>query len=796
MFRTRLSLLAASLALVVVPLPAAMGQCLEQRIENPTPIEGAEFGGALWIEGGTLLAGGAGGLHAYEHDGQRWALEQSISGTFSTWNDRVDFDGQRIIAGGSREANIFVRQGGRFVHEQRIDQPHPDAYSFGRSTAIEGNIAVIAEMDVSDLWVYKRESDGWQQIQFIERPPGLIEASSFPRYAYNLELEDGWLFISASNADRSGVRRAGVVVAYRRQSDGTFANPQVIATPEPGHIEEINEPVMRNGVLAVTSRGIDASATDQVVAHTFRLEGETWVYDQAVRGSGTNDRLYATIGLSPDASQMLVSDRDRGRVYAFERDASGMYNEVGRVGAESGLRFSYAGLASDGRTAYIGAPSQYVDEVPEVGAVAIIDVLCERCTADLTGDGRADVADLLEFLNLYERGDPAADFDGDGVLTPADLGVFQTALDAGCPPLPTGCQPRPVETITEFGAIGDVIVEGDLVYAHTSERGFVVLDVRNPAAPVEIASLPAYGQFDRYPVEIEKRGDVVFFFGPDSELTVADVSDPRLPEIIGTGARTPGFFGLELSGDRLAFRNGSFTSIVFDVSDPAFPRSLVQIGVGNDLAGRDGYFFVTGGYELEAGSMAVIGPDFEVLAERPVIGEGLSITLDQTEDVAYTSSLNFRGSPPVGGFLTAFDVSDPANPVEIGVVSGGGRFALAERNGYLYAADRGGVLVYDVRDPANMEYVQFLPGPSRDVAVVGHYLWAFGDDSNLYVSDIATCFPCRADLDSDGQATVYDMLAFLRLYEASDPSADFNQDGMISVIDVYAFQRAVRAGCE
>ncbi|MEQ8317819.1 MAG: GC-type dockerin domain-anchored protein [Phycisphaerales bacterium] len=786
---------ALSIALTCSLAPAALGQCLEQRIENPRPIEGAEFGTGVWLEGDRLVVSG-GGIHIYSRFEGEWQLQQTIDGSSgaSSASGRVDFDGTRIVAGGNREAFVFVEEAGRFVVEQRIDQPHPDAYSFARSNAIEGDTLVLAELDGADLWVYQRDDDNWQQSQLIEYPSHLVEATSFPRYAYNLELRDGWLFVSASNADRLGVRRAGVVVAYRQQPDGTFADPQVIATPEPGHIEEINEPIMRNGVLAVTSRGIDATTADQIVAHTFRLEGGTWSYDQAVRGSGTNDRLYATIGLSSDASQMLVSDRDRGHVYAFERDASGLYHEVGRVGAESGLVFSYAGLASDGRTAYVGAPGQRIDGVPEVGAVAVIDVLCERCTADLTGDGRADTADVLVFLNLFELGDLAADFDGDGVLTPADLDAFQIALAAGCPPRPIGCQPRIVKTIDEFGPVGAVLLDGSFAYAHSTSMGFLVLDVRDPTAPVLLGGLPASDLAGR----ISRNGETAYFAGPDRELVVADVSDPTSPEVLGTFDAVEDLLHATASGDLVAMtraRADRGGAIVFDVSDP---RSPVEVGEirGNAFVARNDLFVAAAGQHLEVGSLAVYDAGLVRIAEAPVNGEGQSIALNTSGDVAFVHSLNFYGPPPVGGFITAFDVRDPTNPVEIGRIAGAGRFSLVERNGYLYAGDQGGIYVYEVRDPSAMRLVHFVPTAARGADLLDHYLWASNGVGGLSIVDIATCLPCRADLDGDGEATVYDVLAFLRLFDAGDPSADFNQDGRLSLVDLLGFQRAVGLGCE
>ncbi len=55
------------------------------------------------------------------------------------------------------------------------------------------------------------------------------------------------------------------------------------------------------------------------------------------------------------------------------------------------------------------------------------------CRANLDGDGVLTLFDFLEFQNLFDSGDLAADFDGDGVLTLFDFLEFQNEFDAGCP---------------------------------------------------------------------------------------------------------------------------------------------------------------------------------------------------------------------------------------------------------------------------------------------------------------------------------------------------------------------------
>ena len=54
---------------------------------------------------------------------------------------------------------------------------------------------------------------------------------------------------------------------------------------------------------------------------------------------------------------------------------------------------------------------------------------------------------------------------------------------------------------------------------------------------------------------------------------------------------------------------------------------------------------------------------------------------------------------------------------------------------------------------------------------------------------------CRADLDGDGELTIFDFLAFQNLFDAGSSRADFDGDGELTIFDFLAFQNAFDAGC-
>ena len=69
------------------------------------------------------------------------------------------------------------------------------------------------------------------------------------------------------------------------------------------------------------------------------------------------------------------------------------------------------------------------------------------------------------------------------------------------------------------------------------------------------------------------------------------------------------------------------------------------------------------------------------------------------------------------------------------------------------------------------------------------------DLTNLGAAYIFEPNPCPADLDGDGELTIFDFLAFQNAFDAMDPVADFDGDGDFTIFDFLAFQNAFDAGC-
>ncbi|MEQ9094746.1 MAG: GC-type dockerin domain-anchored protein [Phycisphaerales bacterium] len=66
---------------------------------------------------------------------------------------------------------------------------------------------------------------------------------------------------------------------------------------------------------------------------------------------------------------------------------------------------------------------------------------------------------------------------------------------------------------------------------------------------------------------------------------------------------------------------------------------------------------------------------------------------------------------------------------------------------------------------------------------------------NYFITGDAGTGGCRADLDGDGELTLFDFLQFQNLFDAGDLTADFDGDGSLTLFDFLAFQNEFDMGC-
>ncbi|MFG0283533.1 MAG: GC-type dockerin domain-anchored protein, partial [Phycisphaerales bacterium JB039] len=187
---------------------------------------------------------------------------------------------------------------------------------------------------------------------------------------------------------------------------------------------------LRGDVLAIS---VSRTATDPLPedphgrVFVYRREGGRWAREAVINEDGSRGDWYFAQSLSFAGEWLAVESTGEIQMY-MPRDGDWEY--VGRFWAP----VPYGGTSVAGAR---DAPARIVVGEPytsrRTGAAYVFSLAACFCRADLSGDGKLDIFDVLMFLSLFDAGDLRADFDESGALDIFDFLAFQNAFAAGCP---------------------------------------------------------------------------------------------------------------------------------------------------------------------------------------------------------------------------------------------------------------------------------------------------------------------------------------------------------------------------
>ena len=317
-----------------------------------------------------------------------------------------------------------------------------------------------------------------------------------------------------------------------------------------------------------------------------------------------------------------------------------------------------------------------------------------------------DIADpdnptRVESLDIDTFGAAAtATVDGGALmLTTTDRFVF---LDTSAP-----AAPAVAGSALMSGSIDayDAALVGDTVLFLQQNYGLAIAD----AATLEVQSrhefdLPATPQ-DRVFNDLQVEGDLAYLAAWGFGLIIADVSDPAAPAEV---ARLPAAFAHTVAvADARAYiarnTNGPEFGVV-DVSDPASPGFLASYALPfspAQLAARNGVLYIAGysNGDLESVGLRIVDvTDATSAMELGFYDDGCPAAFEVklVEDLAYLACSNG---------LHIVDVADPAAPLRVGYAAATDlldvRTSLEVRGDRAWYGSPAGILELDVSDPAN-----------------------------------------------------------------------------------------------
>ena len=306
----------------------------------------------------------------------------------------------------------------------------------------------------------------------------------------------------------------------------------------------------------------------------------------------------------------------------------------------------------------------------------------------------------------------------------------------------TPSNPSFVTSIDSLEYCESVVISGQYAYVAAGSRSFII-DISNPSAPVYVGRMTGYGGYHQY---INVRSGYAYICNYDAGLQIVNVTNPASPVNvmeIPSGYRTAriifdGNYGYVAIGDAGV--------AIYSTVNPASPVYVTQIQTTGRAA------------SLYYGAITIGGtPTGHIFVANRNPAPGVSAINVSTPSAPITTSFLAAIPSATGSAFTPFysdgkvyvaygtaglriiDVTNPSNVTLLGTANLGGesRGVVVSGNYAYVAAMDSGVHVVDVTNPTSPVKLSTInTSRARGIAINGNYVYVATRDSGLVVIDI------------------------------------------------------------
>jgi hypothetical protein len=356
-------------------------------------------------------------------------------------------------------------------------------------------------------------------------------------------------------------------------------------------------------------------------------------------------------------------------------------------------------------------------------------------------------------------------------------------VDVSSPDQPTFLNGYTTEAVPQ-----SVAITGSLALVAESDRGLEILSLADPVHPVHLAWSDTPGTA----ADVKVAGNIAFVADGGAGVQIVDIAQPGNPRLIASFPTLGDATALAVTSTLLYVAEGSAGLEIVEISQPDQPRHIGAYdtpGVVSNVVVYGRYAYVADGWTGLV-ILDVSDPAHPSLVSSYAI-PGFSLALGVLGQLVYVGD----GSYTCAG-LHIIDVSTASQPKDIGTIWMCDTHNLYIHNGYLYAIDRGAVLIFDsgVGLPVSSQWHIRLEVRDRDgaTAQITRYVWAnpynHPPTASLIVSPTEgtelTTFHFDATSSSDPDFnTTWDGFLEYRWDWDSDGTWDTEYDGGFAQID-------------
>jgi FG-GAP repeat len=466
-------------ALMGVATPAR-GQCSPQELAKLTASDAAAgdiFGYSVAVSGDTAVVGAylddhsnklnPGSAYVFVRTGGVWTQQARLIASEPTQSDffgySVAISGDTVVVGALQAdeygtnaglAYVFVRAGGVWTHQATLVASDTSLDDFfGASVAISGDTTVVGSY-ADSVYVFVRTGGVWTQQQ------KLIASDAVPGDSFGLSVafEGDTMVISAPQDDHTSLNNPGSAYVFVRTGppgSEVWTEQAKLTASDAGAGDKFGDSVSVSGdTVVVGVKGNDHSGWSNAgAAYVYVRAGGVWTQQQKLTASdaATIDFFGNSVALAGDTAMIGAFEDDHaggisaGSVYIFVR-SGGLWTQQAKLTSSDAAESDNFGasVALDGDTVLIGAYRDD-DAGSQSGSAYVFDPGCAVacCAGDFDGDNVVTNADVPDFIVAMLAGTacpapPACcpgDFNSDGLINGIDQPAFIAKLLGGgaCP---------------------------------------------------------------------------------------------------------------------------------------------------------------------------------------------------------------------------------------------------------------------------------------------------------------------------------------------------------------------------
>ncbi|MCC5822082.1 MAG: FG-GAP-like repeat-containing protein [Phycisphaerales bacterium] len=320
-----------------------------------------------------------------------------------------------------------------------------------------------------------------QSVVLLGKPDGGFEEAIFQNFGLSNPTNPVLTDLNANGRDDLVLLRSdGIAYIYHAQPDGSFSEPTTATlslTSSPGSLAVadldadgypdllcLNRLTSGNGAVYVAYGRPDGSFEAPVSIPTFNNAGGSTRGVRLVAADFTNNGLLdiavastSTIAVNyatgprqytpPQTISTPIASSSIEWIQPFDVNADGRLDLVAVRGRVIEVLHANPQGNFEARSRSYSALNPVAAEFIDLNADGLPDVIyatgsgatilynrsIEPCLPDLITDGVLNLYDIARFIQLFNAGDPRADFNGDGLLNFFDFVVFFRLFNAGCP---------------------------------------------------------------------------------------------------------------------------------------------------------------------------------------------------------------------------------------------------------------------------------------------------------------------------------------------------------------------------